>query len=100
MGAPPHVLPSFACPHVFSVMAPSRPNHYGCPRSVLPLLQRQRGGSVNEHFNYGYQLVLQASESHLNAGNFKLFWQYERASEWIPVTCALAFRLQHGASVM
>lgn len=40
---------------------------------------RQRGSSINEAFNDGYRLVLQASESHLNSGNFKLFWQYKRA---------------------
>lgn len=39
----------------------------------------QRGSSINEAFNDDYWLVLQASESHLNSGNFKLFWQYKRA---------------------
>lgn len=44
-----------------------------------PTAGGQRGSSINEDFNDGYRLVLQASESHLNSGNFKLFWQYKRA---------------------
>lgn len=53
-----------------------------CPRSnaaAHPIAGGQRGSSINEDFNDGYRLVLQASESHLNSGNFKLFWQYKRA---------------------
>lgn len=98
--APPRALSPSARPHVPSVGAPPGLTRCARPGMVLLLLWGQMGSRANEAFNYGYWLVLQASESHLNAGNFKLFWQYKRASEWIPVTCALAFRLQRGARVM
>lgn len=51
----------------------------GSTAAAHPTAGGQRGSSINEDFNDGYWLVLQASESHLNSGNFKLFWQYKRA---------------------
>lgn len=51
----------------------------GLTAAAHPTAGGQSGSSINEDFNDGYRLVLQASESHLNSGNFKLFWQYKRA---------------------
>lgn len=62
--------------------APQSASGSPCPgvtAAPCPSAGVQRGSSINEAFNDDYRLVLQASESHLNSGNFKLFWQYKRA---------------------
>lgn len=58
---------------------PALPHAQGRLLLLIPLLGGRGAAALMKIFNDGYRLVLQASESHLNSGNFKLFWQYKRA---------------------
>lgn len=71
---PPGIVTRTVFPNI-----PALPHAQGRLLLLTPLLGGRGAAALMKIFNDGYQLVLQASESHLNSGNFKLFWQYKRA---------------------
>lgn len=71
---PPETVTGTVFPNI-----PALPHAQGRLLLLIPLLGGRGAAALMKIFNDGYRLVLQASESHLNSGNFKLFWQYKRA---------------------